>query len=529
MRLVNNETMMLEEFMGSGRQSPKYAILSHTWGEEEVTFQDFTLPDKGMKFRKIGYRKIERTCQLAREAGLKYVWVDTCCIDKTSSAELTEAINSMFQWYMDAVVCYACLADLPAGGSLLPEDPNSCFKHCRWFTRGWTLQELIAPKELEFYDQEWIFRGTKGDLSDAISRITKIDGEVLQNSELLYRLPIAQRMSWASARQTTRVEDMAYCLLGIFDVNMPMLYGEGLKAFTRLQEEIMRERNDLSVFAWKAISLDQTHRGVLASTPSEFLHSASISLTNNTDFNPEFVMTNKGLRITSDCDSGRDGAYLMTLNCSQPDGRGGNQNIGIWVRMHGGGVYSRVKSNEFGVVSAREVEGTTKIRSLFISKRISSTLSATMEGSHRGAFMLRKGFNEQGVKIHDPNTPFVSGYIQPSDQWDSQRRMFLTHGSPKFTAFASFYTLDGSGGKFIVAFGKTDDNTEPWLTVDDHTGELTKCMLNLKKLGAIGSKCKKRHVTLEGHFGFPTVRVAVSLDKVVIDRQEVYCIDILYT
>jgi hypothetical protein len=144
-------------------------------------------------------------------------------LDKSSSAELTEAINSMFQWYRDAVVCYAWLADLSKEQASAHQSPSSGIKDCRWFTRGWTLQELIAPRLVQFYDQEWDFCGTKADLSDLITQITKIGGDVLQDPGCLYRLSVAKRMSWAATRQTTRIEDIAYCLLGIFDVNMPML------------------------------------------------------------------------------------------------------------------------------------------------------------------------------------------------------------------------------------------------------------------------------------------------------------------
>src|SRR5690349_10470978 len=113
MKLINTFTEVLEEFIG--RNIPEYAILSHTWEEEEVTFTDFTSGAyKAMK----GYQKIEATCRLAREAGICYAWVDTCCIDKSSSAELTECINSMFQWYRRSKICYVFLTDLPAGTAL---------------------------------------------------------------------------------------------------------------------------------------------------------------------------------------------------------------------------------------------------------------------------------------------------------------------------------------------------------------------------------------------------------------------------
>lgn len=456
---------------------------------------------------------------MAREAGLLYVWVDTCCIDKTSSAELTEAINSMFQWYKDAVVCYAWLADLLPGSSLLAEDRNSSFKDCRWFTRGWTLQELIAPREVKFYDQEWTFRGTKADLSDTISSITRINTQVLQNIELLYRLPIAQRMSWAANRQTTRIEDTAYCLLGIFDVNMPLLYGEGLKAYARLQEEIVRESNDLSLFAWRAKFIDQTNRGILASTPSEFRDSGSIRLANETNFNPDFLMTNKGLRLALDLYPGQNGSYLMPLNCVYPDGRGDGQKIGIWVKMHGGGVYSRVNSNEFGVIDPGELQRFNKSNGIFVSKRISSELSATMDRSHRDAFFFRKGFNQLGVGIHERDGPFEAAEIEPKANWDSQRRMFLTYGASSFAAYAYLYSPTTVRKGFGVAFGKTDSSTEPWLTLFSGEELQSMGMRDLRKLESIGSKRKERHV----------IGVDVSVEKATMEGQEVYCIDISYS
>lgn len=555
---------MLEEFIDGGSQVPRYAILSHTWAEEEVTFQDFTHLKEELRHQKLGFRKIEQTCQLARQDGLQYAWVDTCCIDKTSSAEVTEAINSMFKWYTDAAVCYAWLADLPAGSRLSLEDASSSFKNCRWFTRGWTLQELIAPKELRFYDQEWSMRGTKADLRDVISHITKIDADVLHNSELLYSLSMARRMSWATTRQTTRIEDLSYCLLGIFDVNMPMLYGEGERAFSRLQEEIIKESNDLSIFAWRAMTTGQRHRGILAYNPSEFRDFASVTLINDTDFSPDFLITNKGLRITTDVYPGQnadddlglstgdlylktgiyprpgmspnydlDGTYLMSLNCSQPDATGGNQQIGIRLKMHGGSVYSRVRSNEFGAIKPSEIAKTTEsTRSLFIKKRISSTLSIAMSRSHKNAFMFRKGFNEMNVKLHDPSSPFEATTIRPKEDWDSQRRMFLTHGDSNFTACVHLTTRTSNrnavNGEFVVAFGKTSDTAEPWIALDDHGGELYRQSRDLKKLRVLGISSTRRRVVLPGPQGVAPIHVYVSMEKAVVGGQEVYCIDLSY-
>ena len=208
MRLLNTSTGLFEEFIGTN--IPPYAILSHTWGEEEVSFKDMTT-DPSYRSKK-GYTKIAMTCQLANADGLQYAWVDTCCIDKTSSAELSEAINSMFHWYGRAEKCYAYLADLddlsftPAGRDKLAD--------CRWFTRGWTLQELIAPAEVHFFDRHWKMQFQKSEAVETLNSITGIDRGVLIHSKSLLSISVAQRMSWASRRVTTRVEDEAYCLLG---------------------------------------------------------------------------------------------------------------------------------------------------------------------------------------------------------------------------------------------------------------------------------------------------------------------------
>jgi hypothetical protein len=217
MRLINVKTMRIEEHMGS-MMLDQYAILSHTWEDEEVTFGDFCNLDNAIKKR--GFAKIRQTCAMAQEAGLSYAWVDTCCIDKTSSAELSEAINSMYSWYAGAKICYAYLSDLHRQAGAEPGDMVRELEGCRWFTRGWTLQELIAPTRIQFFDANWKLYGSKSDLKQALSTITRIDVEVLDDASSLQGIPAARRMAWAAKRKTTRIEDIAYSLLGIFDVNM---------------------------------------------------------------------------------------------------------------------------------------------------------------------------------------------------------------------------------------------------------------------------------------------------------------------
>ncbi|KAH7303352.1 heterokaryon incompatibility protein-domain-containing protein [Stachybotrys elegans] len=243
MRLLNIRSLRAEEFIGT---PPPYAILSHTWGADEVTLHD--LDHLGLD-DKPGWKKIIGFARAIRQSNqpVDYFWVDTCCIDKSSSAELSEAINSMFHWYRESVCCFAYLADVEwraHSSSPLGAD----FESSKWFTRGWTLQELLAPRDLEFFDKDWRGIGNRHDLMERISTRTNIDTDTLRLGQWP-NASVAMRMSWAAGRQTTRPEDMAYCLLGIFDVNMPLLYGEGDRAFTRLQEEILKESEDQSIFA----------------------------------------------------------------------------------------------------------------------------------------------------------------------------------------------------------------------------------------------------------------------------------------
>lgn len=242
MRLLNSRTLQLEEFIGDANVPP-YAILSHTWGEEEVTLQDIISTAGSLKEKK-GFKKIQYCCSQALADGLHWAWVDTCCIDKTSSAELSEAINSMFRWYSRSKVCYAYLTDVPYDGF------NDSLPKSRWFTRGWTLQELLAPSSVVYYSAEWTRIGDSEDFISVLRNVTRIDEGILSRTKSLDWISVAEKMSWAATRETTRVEDMAYCLLGIFNINMSLLYGEGERAFQRLQEEILRNSWDQSLFAW---------------------------------------------------------------------------------------------------------------------------------------------------------------------------------------------------------------------------------------------------------------------------------------
>ncbi|MCJ1405466.1 hypothetical protein MMC11_008694 [Xylographa trunciseda] len=221
---------------------PEYAILSHTWGAdtEEVTYRD--LIDRTGK-NKVGYEKIRFCGEQARRDGLHNFWVDMCCIDKSNNNELTEAINSMFRWYSNATKCYVYLSDISSPGIDIGDKSDQllwemAFRTSRWFTRGWTLQELIAPISVEFFSKNRKLLGDKRSLERHICEITRIPSKALRRGSLA-EFSVAERLSWAATRQTTREEDMAYSLLGIFDIHMPLIYGEGENgAFKRLREEI---------------------------------------------------------------------------------------------------------------------------------------------------------------------------------------------------------------------------------------------------------------------------------------------------
>jgi hypothetical protein len=338
MRLLEARTKKLVEFPED--KIPRYAILSHTWRVGEVSYQDiqdgFPEPESG---EAQGYTKIRQCCRQALLHDLNYVWIDTCCIDKRSSAELSEAINCMFKWYREAAACYAHIDDLAT--SLGIDRDTSQLAKCRWFTRGWTLQELLAPKVLIFYARDWSLIGPRRRLCKEISDITGIPLDILSGRDFR-QASVAQRMAWASKRQTTRTEDMAYCLLGIFDVNMPMVYGEGSKAFMRLQEEIMKNSTDHSLFAWgihpagtAAIDavkpakeaffpkIEDVHKGMFASSPADFMHCNSIACYRSADASPYSISNNNRIRMNltllSPAPSNRSVVFYAILECHRKD------------------------------------------------------------------------------------------------------------------------------------------------------------------------------------------------------------------
>lgn len=309
MRLLNTRTLQFEEFLD---KRPKYAILSHRWEDEKITYKHV---ECGQQENVPGWSKVRDCCRLARTRHISYVWVDTCCIDKTSSSELSEAINSMYQWYEEARECYVYLSDVRAP-NLSSQEYQDQFSRSAWFTRGWTLQELIAPKTVLFWNKHWKYLGSKDALYSYLEDITGIDADVLSGKLKPSQCTVSQRMSWAARRFTTRPEDRAYCLIGLFNVNMPMLYGEGEKAFRRLQKEIMESSDDHTIFAWRS---ENFAKPVLAHSPSCFLgleHMTQLLPFNDTT--QGFALSNAGLSIELYLIPWAMNTYLAPLRCGYP-------------------------------------------------------------------------------------------------------------------------------------------------------------------------------------------------------------------
>ena len=361
MHLVNTKTLELIEV--TSEQDEPYAILSHRWQGDEVLFSDMNTLSVCSK---AGIAKLRSFCDLPILSKVEHVWVDTCCIDKKSSAELSEAINSMFQYYRSAKICVAYLCDV----HVTREHPDfeQQFEGSVWFTRCWTLQELIAPTNLIFFNSRWEKLASKIELVKLISKRTTVDEGALTGAALsMYS--IAERMCWASARTATRREDIAYSLMGIFDVNMPMMYGEGHRAFERLQEEILRYSDDETLFAWslpgpRTFKFRPSLTGLLADTPACFWdcqHLKPISMHERTD---TFMMTNRGLTGTLQISpaaplGGPNDTDVAFLNASFRRPGQTEQFVGIYLDQKGGrtarviGINSRWEGTHLQVSKCR--------------------------------------------------------------------------------------------------------------------------------------------------------------------------------
>ena len=345
MRLINIKLFVKrEQAIGQGKSVSRrtkvldfcddertaYAILSHRWIEKggetsEVGYDEIVElgnmdKDRQNEVRgRSGYRKILKSCEQAMKDGYEWLWADTCCIDKRSSAELSEAINSMYRWYENSRVCYAYLHDVPSGSSFPTECDYWRYHESNgwpeWFSRGWTLQEMTAPTDVQFFNEVWKPIGNRRTLAHVLAKITRVPWNILTDGLSSHRPCVAQILSWAADRTTTRVEDRAYSLMGLLDVNMPMLYGEGKRAFQRLQLEIIRVSNDQSIFAWDPIETTQRTGSILAPDPNSFRNCAEMELIDI----GEFIRSLKA-DISEEVEEDRFSAFPIT-----------NRGIQIWL------------------------------------------------------------------------------------------------------------------------------------------------------------------------------------------------------
>ena len=318
MRFINTTSLKFHEVSDFELQKLKYSILSHrwTWGNDEMLYMDVLSMDSGVK-SKGGYAKFADACALAGRLGYEFLWMDTCCISKTDAVEMAEAVNYMYRWYSMAKICIAYLQDATFPAQISESE---------WFDRGWTLQELIAPKNVSFYDRSWNYLGDKISLCNVLVRKTGIPADVLHNSKLPQACSIAQRMSWAAKRKTTRPEDRAYSLMGLFDVNMPMIYGERERAFSRLQEQIISKSADESIFVWDLDLLEDStgdvenvYCGLLASSPVCFARCGDVVCIGRSR---GFSVNQFGLSISLPAQPYRFGTYQASLNCAKAGAAG---------------------------------------------------------------------------------------------------------------------------------------------------------------------------------------------------------------
>ncbi|KAG2150852.1 heterokaryon incompatibility protein-domain-containing protein [Suillus clintonianus] len=513
MHLLHSTTKKLEEFVNP----PDYAILSHRWREEEVLFADIHQEHaKGMK----GYAKVEGCCEQARRDGYQYVWIDACCIDKNSSAELAEAINSMFTWYENAQVCYVYLGDVADNG-----DPGteSAFAQSDWFTRGWTLQELIAPTSLFFFDSHWREIGSKNSLAGLISSITRVHPDVLTRvnagSDKLMAtrvsFSVATKMSWAAGRKSTRPEDRAYSLMGIFKVHMPVIYGEGeKKAFFRLQLEIMRTSHDQSIFAWSNPLAGSKKSGTwpFALYPDYFAKSDNVEdvpsdqwIRYSQEFissdvpRLDFAATNDGLDISLPLLPLVDESdeFIALLSCQRRTSDGEQHFVGIRLRrsMPNAERYERIDDHTLeDIIDPRQE---FKFKQIHISYPLLSGLShGTFFSTSTSLFIQNIGVGSHGFSVIDVETapscvlqmrdsnfvlqmsrPFP--LLKPSQDFKGSHHLPQTVDSSWLASFT--YHNSTTTEQFIVTVGISwVQDGGPWLriTPEKHPDQLSRLKID---------------------------------------------------
>jgi hypothetical protein len=326
------------------------------------------------------------------------------------------------------------------------------------------LQELIAPSDVQFYDHSWKPCGSKIDLCDEITSITGIDEEILKQTgknvqDLLDTIPVCRKMSWVAKRHTNRPEDIAYCVLGIFNVNMPLLYGEGIHAFLRLQEAIIKKSNDLSILAWRteAQTMPWDYHGILAPSPKEFLNSEDIELSQDLIYNPDFTVTNKGLRMTValSVPMAMDNP-ILNLHCHRRDKP--DEPLGIYLGRIGGGVYGRARPNVVPVETAGARSDET---SIFLSQKPRVRKVENMALVHGHNFHFRSDATSSSL------FELISSH--PEKRWDKQ--FFRAKDAYTFVGINTYRVCwPGESIMFVVACG-FGHNIQPWVCISKEGAE----------------------------------------------------------
>ncbi|KAH0523838.1 hypothetical protein TsFJ059_008789 [Trichoderma semiorbis] len=508
MRLLNTKTLQIEQFTNHGgyntllkkgadligkRATPRYAILSHTWGEGEVIFQDMDSKNRPAAMRKRGWRKLEDSCRRAAKDGFQYIWIDTCCIDKTSSTELAEAINSMFQWYKESDLCYAFLEDCQ--GPLPYRTGSSSSPLPRWYSRGWTLQELIAPKVVHFYSMAWKFLGTKDDHALEISRLTGIDTYSLGGGDLS-RISVARRMSWVATRQTTRMEDMAYSVMGIFNISMPLLYGEGAKAFARLQKEIMKGTDDQSLFAWSendsaGYRNAEEKNGLLAYSPLSFASAASVTrFYTPRPGHRENSIESQGsvinLLMCHDTSSRSNDVFFAILDCQIGHVPGVLAGIRLMRKGSSGNDFMRVDTSQIFQFARFEKDGSIAVEGFDPTKE----QTQLVEVRSRAVFRNWAPRTIRVLQSSPPQLPPGFWLVPPQNissaaisvqtaypvkHWDAHTWLMQPPSADAMTPKVGAVQLKFNGKLYSLIFGvvNTREGVKPWCALEESSGRVS--------------------------------------------------------
>ena len=506
-RLIHCRELKFEEFHDPPEE---YAILSHTWrrdkrgNETEVTYQDFQArPKRRRRGRKRGWRKVETACDIALEHNLEWIWIDSCCINKNDIQEVTEAINSMYQWYEQSRICIAYLRDLD--GTELTS--------CTWFLRGWTLQELIAPSKVLFYNKYWEYCGSKNgydienkydeakDLSSRVADISGIDRDLLRTNDSvlikrsLSSIPACQKMYWASKRKTTKAEDMAYCLIGIFGINhMHLKYGEGRGAFIRLQEEIIKQSSDSTLFAWQVINpvqcitenllnLDEkgpyeslfefpeSHRsfhGIFACHPGEFQLASKIKPKQHIIYNDEITVTSRGIKLTTPLwGAGPCEPFTMPLHCYDHNQKPCKP-LGIALRWVGDNVYARTSIQDLPYFEPAKVLPSQD--EIFVTRKVDD-LWDCIGLLHRNSIRIPKMLGGQLERIN----------VSPGFLWSERYELFMTIGKMFPVGYATYNVPQDENSVVRLIFG-LDYEEQPWFHLVEPGSPMEPLVLEMRRV-----------------------------------------------